>query len=159
MANILNDYLVDKTIQLNKEEIQKQITTFNNFMKNKLPKNILGFKELEITENEKTRVNVFNYVFIKQYYKIDDGSFITVTPEVAKKYKLSYSLDVHVDMNIYNNNKKFLKTANNVWLGSIPIMIGSNECKLSSLIDKEDNGGYFIIDGIDKILNNKKNEL
>ena len=75
------------------------------------------------------------------------------------KYKLSYLLDVHVDMNIFNNNKKLIRTANNIWLGSIPIMIGSNECKLSSLIDKEDNGGYFIIDGIEKILNIKKNEL
>jgi len=159
MANILDDYLVDKTIQLNKEDIEKQITTFNNFMKNKIPKNILGFKEIQLAKNEKMRVNVFNYVFIKQYHKLEDGSFITITPDVARKYKLSYSLDVHVDMNIFNNNKKFLKTTNNVWLGSIPIMIGSNECKLSSLIDKEDNGGYFIIDGIEKILNYKKNEL
>jgi DNA-directed RNA polymerase beta subunit len=158
MANILDDYLVDKTFELNDEDVQKQVTIFNNFMKNKLPKNILGFKEIEFTENEKTRVNVFNYVFIKQFYKLDDGSFITVTPEAARKYKLTYSLDVHIDMNIYNNNKKIIRTANNIWLGSIPIMIGSNECKLSSLIDKEDNGGYFIIDGVEKILN-KKNEL
>jgi len=159
MANILDDYLVDKSFKLNKEDIEKQITIFNNFMKNKIPKNILGFKEIQLAKNEKMRVNVFNYVFIKQYHKLEDGSFITITPDVARKYKLSYSLDVHVDMNIFNNNKKFLKTTNNVWLGSIPVMIGSNECKLSSLIDKEDNGGYFIIDGVEKILNYKKNEL
>jgi DNA-directed RNA polymerase beta subunit len=158
MTNILDDYLINKINELDKEDTQKQITTFNNFMKNKLPKNILGFKELELTRNVKTRVNVFNYVFINQYYTLDDGTIIIITPEVAKKYKLSYSLDIHVDMNIYNDNKKLLKTANNIWIGSIPIMIGSNECKLSSLINKEDNGGYFIIDGIDKILN-KKNEL
>jgi DNA-directed RNA polymerase beta subunit len=159
MANILDDYLIDKSFKLNKEDIEKQIKTFNNFMKNKIPKNILGFKEIELTKNEKTRVNVYNYVFIKQYHKLEDGSFIIVTPEVARKHKLSYSLDVHIDMNIFNENKKFVKTANNIWLGSIPIMIGSNECKLSSLIDKEDNGGYFIINGVEKILNNKKNEL
>jgi len=158
MTNILDDYLINKINVLDKEDTQKQITTFNNFMKNKLPKNILGFKELELTRNVKTRVNVFNYVFINQYYTLDDGVIIIITPEVAKKYKLSYSLDIHVDMNIYNDNKKLLKTANNIWIGSIPIMIGSNECKLSSLINKEDNGGYFIIDGIEKILN-KKNEL
>jgi len=158
MTNILDDYLINKIHELDKEDTQKQITTFNNFMKNKLPKNILGFKELELTRNVKTRVNVFNYVFINQYYTLDDGTIIIITPEVAKKYKLSYSLDIHVDMNIYNDNKKLLKTANNIWIGSIPIMIGSNECKLSSLINKEDNGGYFIIDGIEKILN-KKNEL
>jgi DNA-directed RNA polymerase beta subunit len=158
MTNILDDYLINKINVLDKEDTQKQITTFNNFMKNKLPKNILGFKELELTRNVKTRVNVFNYVFINQYYTLDDGTIIIITPEVAKKYKLSYSLDIHVDMNIYNDNKKLLKTANNIWIGSIPIMIGSNECKLSSLINKEDNGGYFIIDGIEKILN-KKNEL
>lgn len=158
MTNILDDYLINKINELDKEDTQKQITTFNNFMKNKLPKNILGFKELELTRNVKTRVNVFNYVFINQYYTLDDGTIIIITPEVAKKYKLSYSLDIHVDMNIYNDNKKLLKTANNIWIGSIPIMIGSNECKLSSLINKEDNGGYFIIDGIEKILN-KKNEL
>lgn len=158
MTNILDDYLINKIYELDKEDTQKQITTFNNFMKNKLPKNILGFKELELTRNVKTRVNVFNYVFINQYYTLDDGTIIIITPEVAKKYKLSYSLDIHVDMNIYNDNKKLLKTANNIWIGSIPIMIGSNECKLSSLINKEDNGGYFIIDGIEKILN-KKNEL
>jgi DNA-directed RNA polymerase beta subunit len=158
MTNILDDYLINKINELDKQDTQKQITIFNNFMKNKLPKNILGFKELELTRNVKTRVNVFNYVFINQYYTLGDGAIIIITPEVAKKYKVSYSLDIHVDMNIYNDNKKLLKTANNIWIGSIPIMIGSNECKLSSLINKEDNGGYFIIDGIEKILN-KKNEL
>jgi len=155
-SNILDDYLITKTYEFDNEMIKKQKAIFQNFIKNKIPKNILGFKEISLNSDVKVRVNVIHYVFIKKHHKFEDGTFIIITPETAKKYKLSYEYDVHVDMNIFDNNKKLLKTANNIWLGSIPIMVGSCECKFSS--DKENNGGYFIINGVEKILN-KKNEL
>lgn len=156
--NILDNYLINKDYELNSENIQQNISIFNNFLKHKIPKNILGFKEIELNKNEKTRVNVINYVLIKKHHNLEDGTFIIITPEIAKKYNLTYSFDIFIDMNIYDKNKKVINTVKNIWLGSIPIMIGSSECKLITMIDKEDKGGYFIINGVDKILN-KNNEL
>jgi len=72
-----------------------------------------------------------------------EGTFIIITLETAKKYKLSYDYYVQIDINIFDNNKKLIRTAKNIWLGSIPIIVGSCECKFSS--DKENYEGYFII--------------
>jgi len=159
--NILEDYLIDSTDKLNDQTIKIQLTIFNNFIKYKIPRTILGFKELSLNKDVKVRVNVINYKFIKQKYTFADGSTVIITPEIAKKYKLTYAIDVYVNINIYDNNKKIIKNAENICMGSIPIMVGSCECdnnlnKIAGI--KEDYGGYFIIDGVEKILN-KKNEL
>ena len=155
--NIIKDYLIDKTIDLDDETIKKQQKSFNNFIKNKLPKKILGYKEFK-SDDEKNiiKVNVFNYTFIKPKYQLDNGTFITITPDIAKKYKLTYSINVHVDIKIFDKKPKVV---NNMLIGNIPLMVGSCECDNGlaiSYIDNIEYGGYFIVDGIEKILNNKE---
>jgi hypothetical protein len=55
-------------------------------------------------------------LFIKRHHKLENWTFIIITPETAKKYKLSYEYDIQIDMNIFDNNKKLIRTAKNIWL-------------------------------------------
>jgi DNA-directed RNA polymerase II subunit RPB2 len=94
-----------------------------------------------------------------------DGSTKLMTPNEARQRNFSYAAPLFVDIVIKNkwydedenmqSNEKIIKNIN---IGKIPIMIGSDYCVLSSInetITDEcayDSGGYFIINGNEKVI-------
>ena len=91
-----------------------------------------------------------------------------MSPHISRMNNLTYSsslyVDVHVIIETINSDgitEKFDKTVKNVYIGKIPIMVRSKACLLNQIpaIGEEGNveckydyGGYFIINGNEKVL-------
>ena len=98
-------------------------------------------------------------------------------PNEARLRNMTYAITIHYDIDIdfkllIDNNKggknmdkfdvlEFSETMTNIYLGRFPIMVGSNLCILNNLSSearfnlgecRNDPGGYFIIDGKEKVI-------
>jgi len=97
-------------------------------------------------------------------------------PNEARLRNMTYGVTIHYDVDVEfeqelqeasegvsASTKKFIKTVTlpQILLGKFPIMVNSNLCMLSGLPkdviynmgeDKSDHGGYFIIDGKEKLI-------
>ncbi|KAF8516141.1 DNA-dependent RNA polymerase II second largest subunit [Hysterangium stoloniferum] len=107
-----------------------------------------------------------------------DGSVVPVFPQEARLRNLTYSAPLYIEMNKRvligheDPSKPFGdmdfrpegpadEGMTKVWIGKVPIMLRSNFCILSDLSDLDlydlnecpyDQGGYFIINGSEKVL-------
>ena len=95
----------------------------------------------------------------------NDGTIHELSPSLARLRNYTYSSKLLVDINkktrIYDNNELIEsdeKLLQEVILGKIPIMVQSKYC-INTIKDKTeldeckyDNGGYFIINGIEKVI-------
>lgn len=90
-----------------------------------------------------------------------DGSTRAIYPVEARMRKLSYSASVYLEVSAHINGvqRESFKTQ----IGSLPIMLKSKNCHLNGLSkeeliaygeDPEDPGGYFIINGTEKVIVN-----
>ncbi len=88
-----------------------------------------------------------------------DGSVNEITPMEARLRNLSYTAPLYLNMALVVNGeeKEWVK----VYVGDLPIMVKSNKCVLAGLSDEEliklgediaDPGGYFIINGSERVL-------
>jgi len=97
----------------------------------------------------------------------DDNNSHYMTPNEARLRNMTYGITIHydvdVDFNYYVNDE--FKTHNikleKIYLGKFPIMLQSNLCLLNGLSREvrynygeclNDYGGYFIIDGKEKVI-------
>ena len=158
------------------------LASYNDFVFKKIDDIIEGFNPIQICndyipENDlyKYQINlvISNPQISKPIINEKDGTVKIMTPIEARQRNLCYSGNLHVDLNInveyidsngndendYNiiyKNKKI----KNVNLGKIPIMVNSKYCVLKNanmLLDnknecKYDHGGYFIINGNEKVV-------
>ena len=83
-----------------------------------------------------------------------------VTPHECRLRNLTYSAPVLVDIS-YTLDCMTEKIKNNICIGKLPIMLGSNHCHLKGKSYKEliamkecpyDPRGYFIINGVEKVI-------
>jgi len=94
-----------------------------------------------------------------------DGSVKPITPAEARIRNLTYSAPIYLEMTpIYRSRKSNIETADEtvkVFIGRMPIMLKSSKCVLSKLSEEEliklkedpkDPGGYFIINGSERVL-------
>ena len=158
------------------------ISSYNDFVFKKIDDIIEGFNPIQIyndyiPENDlyKYQINlvISNPQISKPIINEKDGTVKIMTPIEARQRNLCYSGNLHVDLNInveyidvngenkedYNiiyKNKKI----KNINLGKLPIMVNSKYCVLKNanmLLDeknecKYDHGGYFIINGNEKVV-------
>jgi DNA-directed RNA polymerase beta subunit len=157
--------------------VKHQIDSYNKFLDNTLGHIITGFNPIKIIntlknengeQSHKISINVLQPSLTKPIYHLDDGSQSVMTPHIARMNKLTYSSSLYVNVNVIIEvtNKdgiieKFNKTINGVYIGKIPIMVRSKACilqQMPSLGDSNNNecrydyGGYFIINGSEKVL-------
>jgi len=157
--------------------VKHQIDSYNKFLDSTLSNIINGFNPIKITntlKNENGENSHKIYMSIKQpsitkpMYHLQDGTQTIMTPYIARMNKLTYSSNLYVNVNIQieatNSDgiiENFNKTINGVFIGKIPIMVRSKGCILQQIpaIGEEDNnecrydyGGYFIINGSEKVL-------
>lgn len=155
--------------------VKHQLESFNDFILRKLDQIIKGFNSIEVQHQYIPEVSMFKYIMVvdvtnpvlsKPIIYEKDGSTKTMTPNDARQRNFTYSSNLTVNIKItaktlgenaeYNIDTKEL---NNVLLGKIPIMVKSNYCILSNKFAllhghecKYDYGGYFIINGNEKVI-------
>ena len=159
--------------------VKHQIDSYNKFIDTTLGQIIAGFNPIKIkVTNPKNDLNCDNTYCIsinilqpsvtKPCYQLPDGTQNIMTPHIARMNNMSYSSSVYVNVHIItevtNKNgmtEKFDKTVNNIYIGKIPIMVKSKLCvssQIPGLCEENNNeciydfGGYFIINGNEKVL-------
>lgn len=155
--------------------IHHQIESYNDFVLNKLEQIIEGFNDLQIHHKYIPELDDFKYtiyinvskpVMTRPTIHEKDGSTKLMTPTDARQRNFSYSSNVYVEFKIHikwydndNNKQECKKIMKNVNIGKIPIMVGSNYCildnpyfQINSQECKYDYGGYFIINGNEKVV-------
>ena len=156
-----NNYIVNKIQQ----------DSYNDFVANLIPIIIEQYNPLIYKyENDEGRVYELE-LNIKSsritYPKVcdNDGTIHELSPSLARLRNYTYSSKLLVDIckktRIYENDvliESDEKLLQEIILGKIPIMVQSKYCintiKDKSELDecKYDNGGYFIINGIEKVI-------
>ena len=157
--------------------VKHQIDSYNKFIDNMLGHIITGFNPIKISnslknengeQSHKIYINVLQPSLTKPIYHLQDGTQSVMTPYIARMNKLTYASSLYVNVNVVieATNKdgiieKFNKTINGVYIGKIPVMVRSKACILQQMpaLGEEfnnecryDYGGYFIINGSEKVL-------
>ena len=159
---------MDKSILIKKyfEEkkfVESSIQSFNNFID-------LGLKDV-IEENKEAEPNIIPHnieSFKIRFGKITvgkpqiieaDGSRRAIFPSEARLRKISYSAPIFLEISSYINDVQ--RENFQAEVGKLPIMLRSKHCNLDGLSreeliakgeDPSDPGGYFIINGTERVL-------
>ena len=166
--SIQTNLLIKKHFEEN-SLIQSNIDSFDKFIEE-------GFQEV-IKEHEIIDLTIIPEKYDEYHIKLGrikigkpviteaDGSERIIMPSEARLRKFTYAAPVYLEMTSYGDNvKKEELTFENgkaPRIADIPIMLKSKSCYLKGLKEKElinngedpsDPGGYFIINGTEKVL-------
>ncbi len=143
--------------------IEEDIESFNNFVEG-------GFNEIikEYREVEPTIIphNINSFVIKLDKITVDkpqiteaDGSVRKILPIEARIRKLTYAAPIYLKVSAHIDGVQ--KESINAQIGNLPIMLKSNNCYLKDMSreelikngeDPDDPGGYFIINGSEKVI-------
>ncbi len=146
-----------------KKFVESNIQSFNNLMEKGLQEVIEENKEAEPTiiphNIEKFKIRFGRLTVGKPEITEADGSKRAIYPVEARLRKISYSAPINLEISTYVND---IQRENFVAeIGKMPIMLRSKFCHLSGLSrddlikhgeDPSDPGGYFIINGTEKLI-------
>ena len=136
--------------------VESNIRSFNDFINNKIQQIIIEINESLTNEDVEIK---FGKVKIGRPNIIEaDGSINQITPITAKLRNLTYSAPIFIELTVKFENQT---ESNEVEIGRIPIIVRSQICNTSGMnkdqlrenyMDPLDPGGYFIINGTERIL-------
>ncbi|HDM92524.1 MAG TPA: DNA-directed RNA polymerase subunit B [Candidatus Korarchaeota archaeon] len=150
-------YPIVKAFFLEHSLVEAQIESFNRFLERGLQEVVDSFKEIELIENYKLRLGKIE-VGPPEFEEFD-GARTPLTPMECRLRKLTYWGPVYLEIKVIGHGME-LKTER-VKIGYIPIMVKSKRCRLYGLSDEEliemgedpaDPGGYFIINGSERVV-------
>lgn len=146
-----------------KKFVESNIQSFNNLIERGLQEVIEENKEAEpaiIPHNiEKFKIRFGRITVGKPEITEADGSKRPIYPIEARLRKISYSAPIYLEISTYVNDVQRENFVTEV--GKIPIMLRSKYCHLHGLSREElikhgedatDPGGYFIINGTEKVI-------
>ena len=145
--------------------VDSSIASFNNFIEKELQKIFEENKEIEPTiippDVDEFKIRFDKVWVTKPELTEADGSKRSIFPIEARLRKISYSAPMFVEVSAHINGVQ--RESFTTMIGSIPIMLKSKFCHLHGLNreeiiekgeDPDDPGGYFIINGTEKVLIN-----
>ena len=150
------EHILVKTYLKEHSLIESNITSYNNFINHRMQEiigelnNSLPKEDIEIRLG-KIKVGKPNIIEA-------DGSSQLVSPTEAKIRKLTYSAPINIEITIKQAGQI---ESHNVEIGRIPVIVKSDVCNLSGkskeelikeYIDPLDPGGYFIINGNERVI-------
>ena len=157
---IIDTYFTNNQYYLTRHHIE----SYNEFVSDKIPyiiKTLNPFIIVKDNSKYKIEVNISEKVTILPP-KYDDESVLY--PNLARLHNKNYFCDLLSDITIkYYDNTKLVNEHKfeSKKIGSIPIMLHSNLCYLHNLGNDDlqqlgecpyDQGGYFIVDGKEKVI-------
>ena len=149
------EQLIDRNV------VKHQIESYNRFVEDRIQAilNEVGSIEPELPDGEDLVIKIVDVDIERPKINEADGSVRKVTPREARMRDLTYSSEIKVQMTpIFEGVKQ---ESEEVTIGEIPVMIGSDLCWTSEWDeeerrengeDTEDVGGYFIINGSEKTI-------
>jgi len=141
--------------------VKQIIDSFNYFTDIEIKKIVRSGRNHEIKSNTNPKF-VLNYRDIHIDFPIikEDQVNYPVTPHECRLRSLTYCAPIYVDIS-YTIDGNIKKIQNGICIGNMPIMLGSNHCRLKGKNYKEliamkecpyDPRGYFIINGVEKAI-------
>eukprot|EP01133_Synstelium_polycarpum_P003771 gene3771-4348_t len=105
----------------------------------------------------------FGQIYLSKPTSEIDGMTQPVTPNQARIRNLTYSAPLYVDITktVVSKEKRSDEPLDKIFIGKVPIMLRSKYCMLDETSDVDlpmmgecsfDQGGYFIINGSEKVL-------
>jgi len=138
---------------------EQEIKSFNQFVDEKLPQ-IVNENQVIVPKIEEVRVEIDNIQVLRPRIVEADGSPRTdFWPMEARIRNMTYAGPIYLDMKLFRRDiEQDVKTT---YVGDLPIMLKSKKCWLYGKSEEEliemgedpaDFGGYFIINGSEKVL-------
>jgi len=131
-----------------------QIKHYNAFIYDHVQEVVNTFREIKITENDKTYIIEFQEVFLKPPFENDETGN-KLYPTNALQRNITYSAALHCDITITppSGEPSYYEK---VFIGSIPVMVLSDLCNMTAIFHdpqklaaKNENfydiGGYFVV--------------
>ncbi|KAK4799955.1 hypothetical protein SAY86_025320 [Trapa natans] len=161
--------------------VRQQLDSYDDFIQNTMQEIVDQSEEIEIRSRSQHQPG-HQSEFAEIIYKIrfgqiylsrpsmteSDGELAILFPRSARLRNLTYSANVYADVSIGVTKKGHegddlteQQDMPNVFIGKIPVMLRSSYCTLYGKSEKEltelgecpyDEGGYFIINGSEKVL-------
>lgn len=141
--------------------VDHQIKSFNEFIDFRIQRIIdeIGEIQLETPELAEFKIKLGKVKIPRPSIKEADGATRDITPMEARMRDLTYAAPIYVEMIPVINGVD--QDVQEVKLGDLPIMLKSNRCLLNGLNreeliengeDPDDTGGYFIINGTERVI-------
>ncbi len=143
--------------------VRSDIESFNNFIEKELQKIIEENKTVEPTiippNIDSYKIRLDKIWVTRPEITEADGSKRAIYPVEARLRKISYSAPIFMEISAHINDVQ--RESFVMQIGNLPIMLKSNFCHLNKLNreeriekgeDPEDPGGYFIINGTEKVI-------
>ncbi|MFB6200217.1 MAG: DNA-directed RNA polymerase subunit B'' [Candidatus Nanohaloarchaea archaeon] len=149
------DQLIERNL------VKHQIDSYNRFVEERVEAilNEVGEIKPELPDGEDLVIKIVDVDIERPKMNEADGSVRRITPKEARHRDLTYSSEIKVTMTpIFEGVKQ---ESEEVTIGEIPVMIGSDLCwtsdwdkeeKREKGEDPKDPGGYFIINGSEKTI-------
>ncbi len=147
-SRLLNQFNIDSYNKFIKERMQKIVDEVGKVSPDILPP---GVRDFEIR---------FGKIWVEKPYILEsDGTRKTITPMEARLRDVTYEAPILLEMFYVKNDVEGEKQA--IHIGDIPVMVKSDACVLHGLSkeelikykeDPEDPGGYFIINGTERVV-------
>jgi len=146
---------------LKREGIARQhLNSFDEFLERGLQSIINEVGQIEIENAEYPYKIQLGKVKLQQPRMMElDGSITHITPAEARLRNVSYSAPVMMEASVIEDGK--ILESRFVHIGDVPVMVKSNACILNNFSsqkliehgeDPNDPGGYFIINGSERVI-------
>ncbi|MBT7102037.1 DNA-directed RNA polymerase subunit B'' [archaeon] len=150
------EHILVKEFLKNHSLVESNIKSFNDFIENRMQEIVTELSDA--LPNEDFEIKLGKIRVGKPNMVESDGSSRPVTPAEVRLRKLTYSAPVWMEMTI---NYAGQVETEEVQLGRIPVMVKSGACNLEGMseedlvknyIDPKDHGGYFLINGNERVM-------
>jgi len=149
-------HLIVKTYLQDHSLVESNIISFNNFIDERMQQIVNELNES--LENEEVEIKLGRIRLEKPNIIEADGSQKLITPAEARLRNLTYSVPVFLEITIKQAGQT---ESHDVEIGRIPVIVRSKVCNTYGLskeelekiyIDPLDSGGYFIINGNERVM-------
>ncbi|MEM4719294.1 MAG: DNA-directed RNA polymerase subunit B'' [Candidatus Pacearchaeota archaeon] len=150
------EHVLVKTFFRDFSIVESNLASFNDFIENKLQK--IAEELNEKVSDEEIEIKIEKINVEKPCITEADGSIKKITPYEARLRELTYSSPIEADITVkFSGQTETTKVS----LGRIPVLVKSKVCNLYGLTKEEliskyedpnDKGGYFIINGHEKVI-------
>ncbi|MEK6878719.1 MAG: DNA-directed RNA polymerase subunit B'', partial [Nanoarchaeota archaeon] len=151
-----NSHIIVKKYLQEHSLVESNIISFNNFLDKRMQEIVDEISNG--IESEEFEIKLGKITIGKPTVIEADGSSSFVTPAEARIRNLTYSAPIHLEITIKQDNQT---DSQNVEIGKIPIMVKSKACNTYGMSKEElianyndplDPGGYFIINGNERVM-------